>query len=97
MIYEKGQFSISLLAQAPKPPIPVELFFGNGQLYFEMVVTKQFAPESRLGLFMVARYSTEYDDFSDVDITIPAHLYYNFWKGITNFWARRKPGSVRPL
>jgi len=74
---------ITLQAQAHKVPVPIELFFGDQQLYFEMVVNKQFAPESRLGFFTVATFSAEYNDLSDVDITIPAHLYYTFWKGFS--------------
>ena len=74
---------ITLQAQAHKVPVPIEVFFGDQQLYFEMVVAKQFAPESRLGFFTVATFSAEYNDLSDVDITIPAHLFYTFWKGFS--------------
>lgn len=74
---------ITLKAQAHKVPVPIEVFFGDHQLYFEMVVAKQFAPESRLGFFTVATFSAEYNDLSDVDITIPAHLFYTFWKGFS--------------
>lgn len=70
-------------AQAPKPPLPAEIFFGNEQLYFQLVVKKSFTPESRLGFFTVATYSALYADLSDVNITLPAHLYYNFWKGFS--------------
>lgn len=74
---------ITLQAQTHKVPVPIELFFGDQQLSFEMVVKKQFAPESRLGFFSVATFSAEYNDLSDVDITIPAHIYYTFWKGFS--------------
>jgi len=72
---------VCMNAQPPKPPIPVEIFFGHDHLYFEMVVKKQFKPESRLGFFTVATYSAKYEDMSDVDISLPVHLYYNAWKG----------------
>lgn len=74
---------LSMRAQDHKPPLPVELLFGNEQLYFQMVVKKQFTPDSRMGFFSVATYSARYDDLSDVDITLPMHLYYDFWKGFS--------------
>jgi len=74
---------LTLQAQTHKVPVPVELFFGDQQLSFEMVVNKQFAPESRLGFFSVATFSAKYNDLTNVEITIPAHLYYTFWKGLS--------------
>jgi hypothetical protein len=76
-------FTPSLEAQTSAPPLPVEFLFSDKQLYFQMVVKKQFAPEGRLGYFTVATYSSSYDDFSNVKITMPMHLYYNIWKGFS--------------
>ena len=72
---------VCMNAQPPKPPIPVEILAGHDHLYFQMVVKKQFAQESRLGYFTVATYSAKYEDMTDVNITMPVHLYYNVWKG----------------
>ena len=74
---------LSVFSQDHKPPLPVELLFGHDHLYFQMVLKKQFTPESRLGFFSVATYSAKYNDLSDVDITLPMHLYYDVWKGFS--------------
>jgi len=68
-------------AQAPEPPLPIELMPGNNSLYFQMVVKKKFAPESRFGFFSVATYTVPWDDFSRVDITLPVLFTYNLGKG----------------
>ena len=83
-------FSIAVLAlnmnaQAPKPPVPVEFMFGHEKLYFQLMLKKSFTPESKFGFFMVTTYTARYDDFSDVNITLPMHIYYNFWKGFSVF------------
>ena len=72
--------SLQVQAQAPKPPLPVELMFGHEKLNFQVMVNKSFTPESRFGFFSVASYSTPYDDFSEVSISMPMHIYYIFWK-----------------
>lgn len=75
---------IMLTAQAPEPPIPIEAFFGNEQLYFQLVVKKKFAPTSRFGFFTVATYSADYEyNKADVQnsITIPVQLSYEVGKG----------------
>lgn len=74
---------LSVHSQDHKTPLPVELLFGHEHLYFQMLVKKQFTPESRLGFFSVATYSVNYNDLSDVDITLPMHLYYDLWKGFS--------------
>lgn len=72
-----------LHAQAPNSiPIPVEVFFGHDRMGFQMVVKKQFTPESRFGFFSVATFAASYDnDFSDHELTIPAQLNYTLGKG----------------
>lgn len=72
---------LNLRSQAPAPPIPVEILPGHDNLYFQMVLKKSFAPESRLGFFTVTTFSAGWDDFHDVDITIPIQLYYEIGKG----------------
>ena len=73
----------NLKAQTMEPPIPIEFLFGNKQMHFQMMMKKTFAPDSRLGFFTIATYSVQNQDFSDVDITIPVLIYYNFWKGFS--------------
>lgn len=73
--------TVPSLAQAPEPPLPIELMPGNNSLYFQMVVKKKFSPESKFGFFSVATYTVAWDDFSDVNITLPAQVNYSLGKG----------------
>ncbi|MDZ7608223.1 MAG: hypothetical protein U5K79_22175 [Cyclobacteriaceae bacterium] len=72
---------LNALAQAPEPPIPIELLTGTNSLYFQMVVKKKFTPESRFGFFSVATYTVTWEDHSDIDLTLPAQIDYTFFKG----------------
>ncbi|MFN7118911.1 MAG: hypothetical protein ACK4TA_19085 [Saprospiraceae bacterium] len=74
----------SLSAQAPDPPIPIEAFFGNEQLYFQLVVKKKFSPTSRFGFFTVATFSADHNynqESARNSITIPVQLSYDLGKG----------------
>jgi hypothetical protein len=72
-----------LRAQAPTPPLPVELLFGHEELYFQVVVKKDFAPESRFDFFSVATYSAAYGtgETASYRITIPVQFGYDLGKG----------------
>ncbi|MDX1943735.1 MAG: hypothetical protein SFU99_24420 [Saprospiraceae bacterium] len=72
----------NLLAQAPDPPLPIEALLGNKQLYFQMVVKKKFAPESRFGFFTVSTYTASYDnERAENSLTIPVQINYAIGKG----------------
>jgi hypothetical protein len=70
-----------LHAQAPEPPIPIEMLFGNDQLYYQMVVKKKFSPESKLGFFTVATYSASYLDPKKNNVVLPVQFNYSIAKG----------------
>ena len=36
-----------------------------------------------MGIFTIATYSADYADLSDVNITMPMHLFYKVWKGFS--------------
>lgn len=64
--------------QKPEPPIPIEAFFGNEALYFQMVVKKKFTPESRFNFFTVATYTADYENVrGENSIVIPVQLSYD--------------------
>lgn len=73
----------SLRAQPPAAPLPVELFFGNRELYFQLVVKKDFAPAGRFDFFSVATFSSDYgrEETSDYRITIPVQFGYDLGGG----------------
>jgi len=73
--------NIPSLAQAPEPPLPIELMPGNNSLYFQMVVKKKFTPESKFGFFSVATFTVPWEDLSRVDITLPVQINYSLGKG----------------
>jgi len=73
--------NIPSFAQAPEPPLPIELMPGNNSLYFQMVVKKKFAPECKFGIFSVATYTVPWEDFSKVDLTLPVLFTYSLGKG----------------
>lgn len=65
-------------------PVPVEVFFGNEQLYFQLVVKRRFSLESRFSYFTVATYSATYDQSavnSRASITIPVQFSYEVGSG----------------
>ncbi|MDX2072228.1 MAG: hypothetical protein SFV55_27590 [Haliscomenobacter sp.] len=71
-----------LNAQAPEPPLPVEMLFGNDQFYFQVVIKKKFSPDSKFGFFSVATYSASYNQkIPQNSITIPAQFSYSLGKG----------------
>ena len=72
----------SVSAQAPEPPIPIELLFGHDNMYFQMVVKKKFAPESKFGFFSVATYTADYqNELRENRLIIPTQFNYSLRKG----------------
>ncbi|WP_228527888.1 hypothetical protein [Pararhodonellum marinum] len=66
---------------APKVPTPVEFMAGHQRLFFQMVVKKQFTPESKFGFLSVATFTSSYDnDLNDLDLVMPVLINYNFYK-----------------
>ncbi len=65
-----------------KPPVPVELFAGNENMYYQLVVKRPFSPESRFSLFGLATYTADYNNEMEENrlITI-AQVSYNLGKG----------------
>ncbi len=79
-------FSFSVTYSQPlktaTPPIPVELLFGNDRFGYQIVVKKQFKPESKFGFFGLATYASGYNnEQTDNEIVIPIQVSYTFWKG----------------
>jgi hypothetical protein len=73
---------IQLMAQAPTPPLPVEVLFGNNQLYFQMVVKRKFTPQRKFDFFTVASFTTDYStDPLKTSLVLPVQLSYQIGKG----------------
>jgi hypothetical protein len=66
----------------PKVPTPVEFMAGNNRMFFQMVVKKQFTPESKFGFLSVSTFSASYDnEKEELDMAIPLLINYKVYKG----------------
>ena len=75
-------FMFKIAAQKPEPPIPIEAFFGNEALYFQLVVKKKFTPTSRFNFFTVATYTVDYENnLEENSIVMPVQISYDLGKG----------------
>jgi hypothetical protein len=81
-IFLFGSISLGMTQEfPPKVPTPVEFMAGNNRLFYQMVVKKKFAPESKFGFLSVATFSSSYDNQMDeLDLVMPVLVNYNFYK-----------------
>lgn len=79
-----------LLAQEKEPPIPVEIMPGHNRYFFQMVLKRQFAPESKFGFFTVTTFTSTYENNNAENrITLPVQIDYEFGKGFSAFVGTR--------
>lgn len=70
------------IAQKPEPPVPVEFFFGNEKLNFQLVLKKKLDGKGRFNFFTVASYTSSYEHpEEDFRIVMPVQLSYELGKG----------------
>lgn len=83
--FSQVQDSVNIVsAHIESAPIPVEIFAGNKGLYFQMIVSKQFAPTSRFGFFNVTSFSGNYQETNQsADLYSQAMLTAQVWRGIS--------------
>ena len=69
-------------AQAPTPPIPLELMFGNDRLDFQMVVKRNFTPQSKFSILAIAVFSENYGKEKKIgdSVVIPFQVNYALGK-----------------
>ncbi len=53
---------ITGFAQKTFPPIPVEVLMGNETVYYQMIMSKPFAPQSRFNFLGLAAYGAPYEN-----------------------------------
>jgi len=69
---------------AQEEPISIELFAGNKGLAFEMIVSKQFSPDSKFGFFNVTDFSWDYKEVNQTsDFLSQSFLTAQVWRGIS--------------
>ncbi|MEY2704713.1 MAG: hypothetical protein RL407_775, partial [Bacteroidota bacterium] len=47
-------------AQAPIPPIPMELMFGQDRMDYQLVMKRNFTPQSKFSVLAIAVFSENY-------------------------------------
>lgn len=91
-------FSISTFvqAQAPAPPLPMELMFGNDRLDFQMVVKRNFTPQSNFSVLAIAAFSENYGKEKQLGdaIVIPFQINYALGKSGLSLVAGGEANSV---
>lgn len=77
-----GLLPLSLTAQASGPPLPVEIFIGHQNLYYQIVVKKPFDTKNRFNFFGLATYTANYEnEVADNRLITIAQLSYHLSKG----------------
>lgn len=70
------------VTQKPQLPLPVEMFAGHRNMYYQMVVKKSFAAESKFNFFGLASYTANYGNVvADNRLVTITQLGYNVKKG----------------
>lgn len=91
-------FSISTIVQAqtPVPPLPIELMFGNERLDFQLVVKRNFSPQSKFSILAIAAFSENYAKEKRLGdaLVIPFQLNYALGKSGLSLVAAGEANSV---
>lgn len=65
-------------------PVPIEAFAGNKAFTFQLIVTKQFSPNSRFGFFNVTTFSGNYQEKNQSsEFYSQSLITAEVWKGIS--------------
>lgn len=73
----------SIYGQKVQPPVPLELFIGNDDLYYQVVLKKKFTSNSRFNFFSVATFTADYkNELGDNRMVIPAQVSCSFNNGL---------------
>lgn len=64
-----------------QPPIPVEVLMGNDAVFSQLVLNRDFAPQSKFSLFSLATYTEYYNKENENDLAIINQITYDLGKG----------------
>lgn len=83
-------------AQAPTPPIPLELMFGNDRLDFQLVAKRNFTPQSKFSVLAIAVFSENYGKEKKLgdSVVIPFQVNYALGKSGLSLAAGGEANSV---
>ena len=80
-------FAISLkiqigFSQEHQPPIPVEVLLGNEAIFSQLVLNRDFSPNSKFSLFSLTTYTSVYNNEEEEnDLAIINQITYKLGKG----------------
>lgn len=70
------------LGQDHQPPIPVEIFFGHKAINSQIIIARDFRPDSKFSFFGLATYSAAYDKGqNDYSMFMINQISYSIGKG----------------
>lgn len=75
----------SSLAQAPPPPIPAEIMFGHERLDFQLIMKRDFSPESKFSIVAISIFSQNYDRNNTLGNSIVAPVQVTYKLGNKGF------------
>lgn len=83
-------------AQAPVPPIPMELMFGHERLDYQLVMKRNFTPKSKFSVLAIAVFSENYAKGKRLgdSVVIPFQVNYALGKSGLSLAAGAEANSV---
>ncbi len=83
-------------AQAPVPPLPMELMFGNERMDYQLVMKRNFAPTSKFSVLAIAVFSENYGKGKKLgdSVVIPFQVNYALGKSGFSLAAGGEANSV---
>ena len=77
--------SFSLKAQAPIPPLPMELMFGQDRLDYQLVMKRNFTPTSKFSVLAIAVFSENYGKGKKLGDSVVIPFQVNYALGKSGF------------
>lgn len=72
-------------AQAPIPPIPMELMFGNSRMDYQLVMKRNFTPTSKFSVLAIAVFSENYGNGKKLGDSVVIPFQFNYALGKSGF------------
>ena len=72
-------------AQAPIPPLPMELMFGHERLDYQLVMKRNFTPQSKFSVLAIAVFSENYAKGKKLGDSVVIPFQVNYALGKSGF------------
>jgi len=77
-----GLNALTSYGQEKQSPIPAEILFGNEAVFSQLVLNRDFSPNSKFSLFSLATYTSGYNQENyDNDLALINQVTYDLGKG----------------